>query len=587
MPLAEAAVPRQRAYARATRITGGVCSRLARAARAVPWQPWSILGPLVLVQWVAVLAFALTVRHNGWLYYQGGDESIYYTTAWSLGQAYLPVTSIGWGWPMLLSPVAAIAGPSFLSALPAIIVIQTVLLLPIALASVYSIAARLGGRLLGYWAAAAWIAAPFAAILVADPRYHERWIEQFLPQALGLTGLADFPSMVTLLAGTALILRSLETRARADTALAALVVGFTISIKPANSLFLVGAALAFLFARRVGQALLFAAVLAPAIVALAVWKQRGLGELPLFALGTHALAAGAGLSLPTPPSVIGAVVGTSYVHLNWHLIDQNLIALREYFWSTRVYQVLPFIGAAALLRRSRPAAALVVGWFAAFFLIKGSNQYATVDSGSFFRFLMPALPAYLLLATGIPLLVPGIGRRLAASGAALPARKLPAPRLSLGCTAAVLLVLPLLLIAAAPHLPRAKAVKYFTNGTYVTITAPAPTASATSTGVVTLGWTPPATAGIHVWFKVLRSNVDPVICQSSGGTADCSMIADLQEVTNLHEVTTTRELRLTDSPGAGTWWYSVGVLANWLDDPTKGDVLQFLKPVRVDVSTAG
>ena len=43
--------------------------------------------------------------------------------------------------------------------------------------------------------------------------YHERYIEQFLPGALGLTGLADFQSMVLLLVGSVLFLRALQTRA--------------------------------------------------------------------------------------------------------------------------------------------------------------------------------------------------------------------------------------------------------------------------------------------------------------------------------------------------------------------------------------
>ena len=70
------------------------------------------LGTLVLVQWLAILAFALTVRHNGWLYYQGGDQLWSYTTAWLLGDGRIPFTAVGFGWPFVLLPVAAVAGPS-------------------------------------------------------------------------------------------------------------------------------------------------------------------------------------------------------------------------------------------------------------------------------------------------------------------------------------------------------------------------------------------------------------------------------------------------------------------------------------------
>ena len=79
-------------------------------------------------------------------------------------------------------------------------VAQVLVLGPIALLCVYGIAARIGGRLLGYWASLLWVIAPFAAIPLFVDRYHERWIEQFLPQALGLTAMADFPSMVIVLA---------------------------------------------------------------------------------------------------------------------------------------------------------------------------------------------------------------------------------------------------------------------------------------------------------------------------------------------------------------------------------------------------
>src|SRR5581483_1455132 len=66
MPLAESALRALRAVAR-----WRPPPRLGPLAR----EPWAVLAPLLLLQWAALLAFALTVRHNGWLYYQGGDET--------------------------------------------------------------------------------------------------------------------------------------------------------------------------------------------------------------------------------------------------------------------------------------------------------------------------------------------------------------------------------------------------------------------------------------------------------------------------------------------------------------------------------
>ncbi len=553
-------------------------ARLAALARSLPGQPWSLLGPLVLVQWAAVAAFALTVRHNGWLYYQGGDESAYYTSAWALSQGHLPVTPIGWGWSTLLAPIALFAGNNFLHALPAIVVLQTVVLLPVALFSVYAIGCRLGGRALGYGAAGLWIGAPFALILAADPRYHDRYVEQFLPQALGLTGLADFPSMVALLAAAALILRTLDERGATNAALAGLVAGFAIGVKPANAIFLLGAGLAFLCARRIRDGLVFALALLPALVALAIWKQRGLGTMPLFALGGHVLAAG-GLSLPEPPSLL-ASLGGHYVEIDWHRIDQNLVTLREFFWNTRLLQLLPLFGLVAVLRRSVPAAALLGGWFAAFFLIKGSNQYATVDSGSFFRFLMPALPAYFLLAMAIPLLVPVLGSRAARAGARTRSGlQLRRPRLVVALTAFALAVAPALLFLAAPRLPERQAAKYFQNGTYIPVGGSlAVTPAVTPELAVRLTWPAAAPSGVSVLYRVLRTDADPLSCAPvAGGTPDCVFS---QEMT---VVALTRSLTFTDEPGVGRWWYTVGMVANWLDDETKGDMLLASQPVAVDV----
>src|SRR5437870_5168913 len=94
-------------------------------------EPFAVLGPLILVQWLALLAFVLTVRHNGWLFYQGGDESFYYGTSWLLADWHMPTTPIGYGWSYLTSPIALFGGPNVLAALPAIVQFETLVLLPV------------------------------------------------------------------------------------------------------------------------------------------------------------------------------------------------------------------------------------------------------------------------------------------------------------------------------------------------------------------------------------------------------------------------------------------------------------------------
>jgi hypothetical protein len=221
--------------------------RLRTLARS---EPWIVLAPLVVAQWVVLAVFALTVQRNGWLFYQGGDQTWFYTSAWELAHGRVPETLVGYLWPFLLAPLAFLAGPDFLDGLPVIILLQLLVLVPLAVLCAYWIAARIGGRLLGYFAAAAWIVAPFAAQPLFVGRYHERWNEQTLPQALGFTALGDFPSMVLLMVAAVFVLRALDGGARGDVVAAGLVAGLAIALKPANGLFIFAPLVAFALARR-------------------------------------------------------------------------------------------------------------------------------------------------------------------------------------------------------------------------------------------------------------------------------------------------------------------------------------------------
>ena len=100
---------------------------------------------------------------------------------------------------MLLAPLTWITGSSSVELLPLTTILQVGVLGPIATLAIYDIGARLAGRLAGLWCAAAFVVAPFAAIPLFIQRYHDSWVDQFLPQALGLTQQADFPSVVAVL----------------------------------------------------------------------------------------------------------------------------------------------------------------------------------------------------------------------------------------------------------------------------------------------------------------------------------------------------------------------------------------------------
>ncbi len=143
----------------------------------------------------------------------------------------------------------------------------------------------------------------------------------------------------------------------------------------------------------------------PSLLLLAYWKDEGLGGIPLLSLEEARVAAGSTLAI--------SIDLDRYLELDFDHWRSQMDELREFFWSARVAQWAPFAGLVAVLRVRRwPIAALLGGWLAAFLVVKGFSPRATIESGSFWRLLMPAWPAYLLLFASIPLLVPTLARRL-------------------------------------------------------------------------------------------------------------------------------------------------------------------------------
>ncbi|MBA2742290.1 MAG: hypothetical protein H0U46_09800, partial [Actinobacteria bacterium] len=55
-------------------------------------QPRAVLGVIIGSQIAATIVLALTATHNGWVYFQGGDQILTTTTGWLLGRLELPPT---------------------------------------------------------------------------------------------------------------------------------------------------------------------------------------------------------------------------------------------------------------------------------------------------------------------------------------------------------------------------------------------------------------------------------------------------------------------------------------------------------------
>lgn len=533
-------------------------------------RPRAVLAALAAVQMAATLVLALRVEHNGWVYFQGGDQIWFTTTGWLLGRLQLAPTEASYLWPLVQAPMTWLTGPTYVQLLPTLVLLNVLVLGPIALLCVYGIAGRIGGRLLGYWAALLWVIAPYAVIPLFVERYHEKWTEQFLPQATGLTAMADYPSMVAVLAAAFFVTRSLSPQRVPDAVLAGLLLGAAGGLKPPNLLLGFGAALAYPMARRWREAFAFAAAAALGLLMLAFWKQRTLGTLPVFALQEVRLAAGA-----TPAAF--DLNFDKYLQLDldhWRLqMDQ----LREFFFSPRLAQWAPFAGILAVLRVHRGAiAGLLTGWLGAFILVKGFNENADIQANTFWRLLMPAWPAYLLLFASIPLLVPTLFRRLGP-------RLTPSADHSVRARWVVLaLALTILLPAAATAAssrvapPTPAILPLSASGEILTPVdaGVAVTTERAAGSTLRLSWKDGPWRA-RVFYRVYRST-------NPDGDLQCVTSNDVTWVCYFigEQIGTTRDRSFvvtTPSPGAT---YRVGVGTNWTNDPNLGDIFAFSPPVR-------
>lgn len=553
--------------ATAPTVINAIGARLSRARDALgSVRPAYVLGILVGVQWIALLALALTVKHNGWLYYAGGDQLWHYSGAYLLAHGHLPPAYVGYGWSMMLLPVSWLAGPSLVSALPAIVLLNASILLPVALLCVYGIGNRIAGRLFGYFAALLWIVVPYAGILFVEPGYHQKYTEVTLPQVLGLTSVPDFPATVALLVCAFFCLRAVDTGDWHAAAAAGLAAGWSIAIKPSNAIFLVAPAL-FLIVERRRALTVFLLWLAPALVTLAIWKFRGLGELAAAPAEPVRLAAGVGdlINRIHKPSL------NSWAHLR-----QVLDGLREHFWVARVIEWLPVAGCIALLARARRAFLLIGSWFVVFLLAKGTYIPASIEDASFFRILMPAYPAYLLLAASVVLLVPGVRARAARPASAFDEGRL---RIAVVAAAVVFAALPLGVVAATPRLHDGGRTAARVGDSLVPISSAVRVSAAADGDVVHLRWRAPTPRAATVFYRVFRvqSPAGGVLCggRLRNSSDNCQLYSDA--------VGSTRATTFNDRPGSGSWSYRIGVAANWLNDRSLGDVYVLSPPVSVEV----
>jgi len=431
-------------------------SQLAATASAqasrIAWftqrRRWWIVGACVVAQWLFVAREAFdSIAHNGWIYADGNDGPWYWTSAWTLSSLHVPVTGVGLGWPYLLSPLAALIGPNLTGGLPIVILLNVLILAPASVIGMYLVAEQLAGRVFGVWTAILWTVLPAVSLLLYNPAPRRTLVGSFLPTALGLNALSDYPSMVCAIFAALFVLRSIDGRSDRDATLAGVLMGFLVLLKPGNAPLVVAAFVVFAVAREVRVIAVATIWVIPALVALTLWKRTGYGEIPLFALGRAHEAAG---GIIATPAEVGGI--RSYVKPDWHHFMQEVHALAGVFWSLRLLEFALVAGSLGLLARCRLKGLFVVLWFLIFGLVKATVAYAGVYDTSVFRFLLPAWPAWVLIVAAVPFCFPiGKERRrhaLVTDRARLQGRHVIDKRLVVA-TAFVLAAGPLAVAAAA------------------------------------------------------------------------------------------------------------------------------------------
>jgi hypothetical protein len=551
-----------------------------RAAAWVMGLPfWLVFAVLLAGQWAVVGVIAANVTHNGFGFYSGGDDTWYYTSAWVLAHGHVPLAAVGYGVPVLLAPLALIAGPSLIAGLPLVIALNMLVFVPAALGAVYGIAKVIAGRGYAYLVSLFWVVFPLASIPYFYERYHVRLVDQTLPQATGLVATADFTSVVALLIASYLALVAIARHSPEAALLSGLAAGFAIATKPSNTIFLPAPFAALAVARKWREVLLLAAGLVPAVVGLAVWKYRGLGTIPLFSKSAVALALG-------PSTPLATIHVHRYVHLDWHQLWSNMYLVREYTWSLRMITWVLAAGVIALWRRSAAVAVMICGSLAGFIVVKGTSSVAQVSDGSFFRLMTPTFPAFFFELAALPLLVPVFGRRLAATGRAQATG--PASwstnRRTVWASLAVSLV-PIALFSVEQPLNSPSAVAVPSVDQYAPANTFPLSATARPDGIVELRWPSQDAHGARAGYEIFREPWDGIVCPGAHG---CEFYSDPRPW--MHVLIPTGASRTTffrDRPGPGHWIYRVAATVALNGPRHYGNYLAFSRRADVAVRVIG
>jgi hypothetical protein len=342
-----------------------------------------VLAVLVAAQWGVVGWVASAAQHSGWLYGDPQETATLHAASRTVLHGHLPAGGGGFLWPLLTAPFAA-AGSAPSAGLAALVLVQVLVLLPIALLSVAGAAARLASRGIGALAGIAWIVMPLACHHYADFRWRPAILAGFLPTALGLAESTAFPTLVALSVTAYLLVRALASGRARDAGAVGLAVSVALALSGASLVVVPGVLAALALRRRFRPVAVATAWMVPGALAFAVWHAHA----------PHAEA--------------------PVLHFDWAEFHLNVMGFREYSWSLRLVEWLPIAATIALFRRSFSASVALGAWLWLGILLRGAvpGSLWTSDSfhpsSEFLVLLLPGFPAFVLLVALLPLLVPRV-----------------------------------------------------------------------------------------------------------------------------------------------------------------------------------
>jgi hypothetical protein len=518
-------------------------------------RPAPLLAALIAAQLGVVAWLALGTPHNGWVWYSGGDATEYWTSQWAVAHGLIPQAVVGWGLPIFLGWVPLVAGPSLLNGLPVVILVNVFILSPLALILVWALADRLYGRLYAWATATLWVVGPLLAVWAFAPRFRPSF-EQYLlaPHWAGLTNMADFPSVVAVLATAWATVRAVQN-GRFGSALGAGVVGgILIGIKPANGYFLPAVIVLLVAWRRPRVALGWAIGILPAVLTLAIWKARGLGTIPI--LSSYAPRYEAGGSMPNLST-------NRYLSLDWHHLSVEWAELGEVFWDLRLLQFLVIAGAIGALRRNVRTGLFLGVWFMAYAFLKGMSAQADVSTTSYFRLTLPGLAALAFLGPAIAFLWPGTRTFRTAIQPESWSIRLRSPAAVAAAFVALVPIAVVLLEQPASTIRFGRLIPAHTDAPISRALTPQVTKAG---GAVRLSWRPTSRPGsTRVTYAIFRTTGNDGCSLPPTGSRQCIITAPV--------LTSTAETTITDRPGRGHFWYRVAAVADYQAIPTSTDIM--------------